>query len=312
VTEEYGINFAPDGRSFVTSIGASQSTVWVHDAGGARQITSEGYSFRPSISADGKKVYYLVRGTSTGSFISGGLWVADLSSGQTQRLLPDFQLEYYSLSPDGQQVAFVDDRAQGVWLASLSARTAPRRVSTIASWHVFFGAPGELIVDGGEKGGAISVYRVGEDGSGEQKLLSTSDIFPFSVSPGGQYVVAQDTRAWNSLKAYSRDNAAPIVVCPACSPPQGTDPRPPDMTWSPDGKYAYLKIDGSMYALPVPAGSSLPRIPRSGFVSKATVAAVPGVRLVSNEASVFPGPDPSIYAFTKVTTQRNIYRVPVP
>jgi len=41
------------------------------------------------------------------------------------------------------------------------------------------------------------------------------------------------------------------------------------------------------------------------------VAALPGARLISEE-SVFPGPNPSVYAFMKVTTQRNIYRVPVP
>ena len=50
VTQEEGIHFAPDGRSFVTSIGTSQSTLWVHDSRGDRQITSEGYSFWPSIS----------------------------------------------------------------------------------------------------------------------------------------------------------------------------------------------------------------------------------------------------------------------
>ena len=42
-TEEQGLSFAPDGRSFVTSVGASQSTLWVHDAKGDRQITSEGF-----------------------------------------------------------------------------------------------------------------------------------------------------------------------------------------------------------------------------------------------------------------------------
>ena len=61
VTQEEGIHFASDGRSFVTSIGASQSTVWVHDSHGDRQMTSEGYSFLPSISPDGRKLYYLVR-----------------------------------------------------------------------------------------------------------------------------------------------------------------------------------------------------------------------------------------------------------
>ena len=52
VTDEEGIHFDPDGRSFVTSIGNRQSTVWIHDDQNShsdRQITSEGFaSFPPS------------------------------------------------------------------------------------------------------------------------------------------------------------------------------------------------------------------------------------------------------------------------
>jgi hypothetical protein len=40
------------------------------------------------------------------------------------------------------------------------------------------------------------------------------------------------------------------------------------------------------------------------------MAALPGARRVS-DGSVYPGPDPSMYAFTKVAAQRNIYRVPL-
>ena len=56
----------------------------------------------------------------------------------------------------------------------------------------------------------------------------------------------------------------------------------------------------------------MPPLPASGLESKDALTALPGARLVSEEANVFPGPDPSIYAFTKVTTQRKIYRVTVP
>src|SRR5262249_14697719 len=61
VTEEQGIQFDPDGRSFVTAIGNRQSTIWIHDSRGERQVTSERFVFLPSISADAKKLYYLVR-----------------------------------------------------------------------------------------------------------------------------------------------------------------------------------------------------------------------------------------------------------
>lgn len=59
VTAEEGLHVAPDGRSLVTSIGSSQGTVWVHDARGERQVTSEGFAFLPSISPDHTKLYYL-------------------------------------------------------------------------------------------------------------------------------------------------------------------------------------------------------------------------------------------------------------
>jgi serine/threonine protein kinase len=72
-TEEQGLSFDPDGRSFVTSVGASQSTLWVHDAKGDRQITSEGFAFLPSFSGDGKTLYYLVRARANRRFVSGEL-----------------------------------------------------------------------------------------------------------------------------------------------------------------------------------------------------------------------------------------------
>jgi uncharacterized protein YjiK len=86
---------------------------------------------------------------------------------------------------------------------------------------------------------------------------------------------------------------------------------PSRLSWTPDGRFLYLISAGSTYAIPLQPGQMLPPIPASGFPSKEAVAALPGARLISEER-VWPGPNPSIYAFTKVATQRNIYRVPVP
>jgi hypothetical protein len=55
----------------------------------------------------------------------------------------------------------------------------------------------------------------------------------------------------------------------------------------------------------------LPAIPAGGITSTEGVAALPGARLISEQDRPVPGPNPSTYAFTKVSTQRNIYRVPV-
>ncbi len=164
-TEE-GIHFAPDGRSFVTSIGTSQSTLWVHDSSGDRQITSEGYVFMPSLSPDGKKLYYLVRSYGLRSWNQGGLWVADLETGQRQRLFADVQMIHYSISADGQRVVFVPVDEQGrnpVWLASLNGQLPPREVGTMEAAAAFFGAPGEVLLAGQQ-----DFYRVSHQGRRER------------------------------------------------------------------------------------------------------------------------------------------------
>ena len=51
--------------------------------------------------------------------------VADLESGQRQRLLPDFLMRHYTISADGRRVVFVasDDAGRTpVWLAALNVR----------------------------------------------------------------------------------------------------------------------------------------------------------------------------------------------
>jgi hypothetical protein len=255
----------------------------------------------------------LIRAAGTASFIAGGLWVVDLASGQRQRLLPDFQMRHYSISGDGRRVVFVASDEKGhapVWLADLNGPTAPQRIATPNSWGAWFGAPGEVVFEGEEKGSLV-VYRIKEDGTGLQKMVPTSNLFAFGVSPDGRWVAAQDSRTWNALYAFPAGSGAPTLICASCSPPQGTDPKPPDMGWTPDGRFLYLKIAGSTYAIPLQPGQPMPLIPASGFQSKDAVAAVPGARLISEKDNVFPGPNPSIYAFTKIATQRNIYRVPV-
>ena len=317
VTQEEGIEVAPDGRSFVTSIGASQSTVWFHDSRGDRQITSEGYGLYPSISPDGKKLYYLLRAGGARHFRSGELWVADLESGQRQRLLPDFLIQHYTISADGQRVVFVvsDDAGDSpVWLAALNGRSAPRQVTTIDSMKASFVAGGYVLFVGEEKG-ARFIYRVKEDGSEFQKVVRVAIATTFSASPDGKWVVMIPPSTGEMATAsmvYPVSGGSPTLLCVPCSTenPAVRD-GPPGVSWSPDGKFLYLNIQESIYAIPLRPGQMLPPIPASGFRSKQDVAALPGARLIPQQGA-FPGPTPSTYAFTKVSTHRNIFLVSVP
>jgi Tol biopolymer transport system component len=308
-TEE-GIHFAPDGRSFVTSVGTSQSTLWVHDSRGDRQITSEGYVFMPSISADGRKLYYLARSYGLRSWNQGALWVADLETGQRRRLLADFQILHYSIAADGQQVVFVSVDEQGrnpVWLWSLGAQQRPRQVSTMDASAAFFGAPGEVFFAGQKD---FHVYRVKADGSELQKVVTTP-LFPLAVSPDGQWIVVQDPTAWGAMALYPAGAGSPRRLCDGCAPPWGTEPPAFYFGWAPNRAFAYWRIAGATYAIPLQSGQLLPAIPAGAVQSREGVAALPGARLISEQDRSVPGPSPSIYAFVRVSAQRNIYRVPV-
>jgi Tol biopolymer transport system component len=309
-TEE-GIHFAPDGRSFVTSVGTSQSTLWVHDARGDRQITSEGYGFMPSLSADGKKLYYLVRSYGLRSWNQGRLWVADLGTGQRQPLLHEFQIVHYSISSDGHWVAFVAVDEQGrnpLWLAALNGQHPPRQLSTIDALAAFFGAPGEVLFTGQKD---FNGYRVKDDGSELQKIITTP-FLPLAVSPDGQWMAVQDPTAWGALIVYPVRGGSPRRLCDLCAPPWGSEPPKFYFAWAPNSEYAYWNFNGATYAIPLQSGRMLPDVPGGGIQSKERVAAIPGARLISEQDRSVPGPEPSMYAFVKVSTQRNIYRVPVP
>ena len=106
----------------------------------------------------------------------------------------------YTISPDGQRVVFTAVHEKGrtpVWLASLNGQTTPRRLTTMDCWDAYFGAPGEVVFEGEEKGTPF-IYRVKEDGSELQKMLPPPFLVAQGVSPDGRWVPAQDSSAWGA------------------------------------------------------------------------------------------------------------------
>ena len=60
-----------------------------------------------------------------------------------------------------------------------------------------------------------------------------------------------------------------------------------------------------------PRGRMLPDIPPGGFRSEQEMAKYPGVRVIE-AADIAPGLTDDVYAFSKETTQRNLFRIPIP
>jgi serine/threonine protein kinase len=321
-TEEEGIAMWPDGRFFASSVGTMISSVWIHDAGKERQITFEGYGHLPSFSADGKKLYYLLRSSGVRQWASGELWAFDLSTGSRRRVFDDISMAQYEVSRDDARVVFVrtDPGKEGVWVARLDDHVPPAQVSSKPATRAFFGPAGTVVFQA-EEGQTEHLFRVREDGSNLQKVTTEPIIWIMSVSPDRRWAVVWTSGSRGAMRpmdAYPINGGHPVRLCDNCSRVDG--PRvghsPPMLAWSPDGQYVYMALQpsgdtrsqtGKTYAVRLAGTSALP----PPFEDESDMAAVPGMQVIP-QAGIFPGPTPSLYAYTRTTTNRNVYRIPVP
>ncbi len=314
VTEEHGISFAPDGKSFVTSVGESQSALWIHDSKGERQITSEGYAYLPSFSTDTKRLYYLQRSTANRHFVSGELWTIDLQTGKKQRLLPDLMMENYSISPDGKQIVFVnaDNTDRTLWIGSIDGSTPVRMLVNQECNRALFAPNGDIYFAGGGAEG-MHLQKVKADGTGLQKVIPEKATFLYDISPDGKWLAMWTTER-TDIKVYPADGGPPKLVCGGCAS-GGADDRgitPPMLSWSRDGNELYLYSEElhQVYAVPLKSGQPLPPIPPSGISWRAAPPSIAAMRTIPQRA--FMSADQQVYAYLQVTAHRNIYRIPAP
>jgi serine/threonine protein kinase len=313
-TEEQGISFAPDGKSFVTSVGESQSTLWVHDPQRERQITFEGYSYLPSFSSDLKRLYYLQRSKANSRFVSGELWETELETGKKQRLLPDFLMEHYDVSPDGKQVIFITSDGSGrapLWIGAIDGSSSPRRLSDQDCIRALFAPDGDIFFVGGHPGDMF-LQRIQADGTGLHRIIPDPVIFFYAISPDGKWVAA-----WVGVDVnlYPATGGTATRVCTGCAS-GGAENRgvtPPLINWSRDGKALYLFSEGAShtYLVPLQDGQILPNLPAAGLDLRRVEENLSDSRLIAHDRA-FMSPSPAVYAYPTVTSHRNIYRIPVP
>jgi len=320
-TSEASIAMAPDGKSFVTAVGSVDTTVWVHDHDGDHQVSSEGNATQPAFSPDGTKLYFLMANGQTTGF---ELWEKELASGKTERLLPGYSMDGYSVSQDGKQIAFAmtgeGDRS-GLWVAPANRRSSPVRIASSANRpsasvrigtsamedSPFFLPGGDLVFRAVDEGGTNFLYRVKSDGTDRRKISPESVFDLVAISPDGQWAVAAaqaaDPEHTVSTKAYPLAGGDPVPLCgDYCVP-----------VWDVRGEFFLVNYvfndKENTYVLPLRHGTELPKLPAAGIARMEDItnakptAVIP--HIVSSAAS------PSVYAFVQQTTRRNLYRIPL-
>jgi hypothetical protein len=146
------------------------------------------------------------------------------------------------------------------------------------------------------------------DGSGRRKVIPDRIIDVEAVSPDGRWVVigepSSDEEHTTITKAVAVDGGASSL--PLCIDYCTFD-------WDASGKYVYLSVlpgAQSGYALPVLHDLGLPKLPPAGltrsqdFTNPKTNIAFPW--------AVQSAVNPSVYAYTRETTRRNLYRIQMP
>jgi serine/threonine protein kinase len=318
-TEEEGLALAPDGASLLTSIGSRQSSMWIRDAGGEREISGEGYAFVPTLpngssqpfSADGGRVFYLIRRGASRSPApedrSGSLWMTDLSTGRSQPLFPEHRIVGYDLARDNRRIAFaaLDERGTPhVWVGSIEGQSTPRQMSRLPADNPRF-AGNELLCIGND-GAARFIYRI-RDGGELEKLVDRSVLFLMSASRDGAWLIGRvatdDGRAAQATLAFPMAGGAPVTVCDLC-----------EADWTPDGASLVLRLTGDQQqqrtVLIADTDQVLRRLPPKGIQSEADLSRLAVQRKI--DGFVYPaGGDAQLIAFSRVTIHRNIYRVPI-
>ena len=317
-TEEEGIAVAQDGRSLVTSAGIRQSSVWLHDAKGDRQISFEGLAAVPGLgvgfsaarsvfSPDRKKLFYLARKEGSRAWKSGELWMADLETGRRESVLPGILMGDFDLAPDGTRVAFASLNEQGnsrVWIAALDHHAPPQQVTSIESDNPSFSPAGTLFFRGRE-GESDIAYSVELNDAMPHKISAEPVPDFYAVSPDGEWLLMR----LSVVTAQPVRGGPKVRICDFC-----------EVGWGADDKFFYVRLrdigemsGGKVYVIALPAGKSLPALPPSGIKSAEDLKGLNVVSVIdmTGISNFAPGPNPSTYAYARLTVQRNLFRIPL-
>jgi len=310
-TEEEGIAMSPDGKSLLTSVGVQDNTIWIHDTGGDRQLSSEGNAFATWFSQDGNKLYYLMQ---SGQNPAIEIWSKELSSGKSERIvsasaiLPGAILEFYDVSHDGKQVAFsMKDRngTSHVWLAPTDHRSSPRQLASATSQDTPRFLPNGDLVLRSTEGEQNFIYRTRPDGSERRKISPDPILDLHSLSPDGRWLTAfnkgTDDEHAGGASAIPLDGGPSIRVCNTYCLPR----------WDLSGKFFWLSfpVTGETYMLPVNPARSLPDFPPGGINAEADLKKDKRIVVIHQQIDSAVGPN--YYSYTRQNTRRNIYRIPL-
>ncbi|MGD0798819.1 MAG: winged helix-turn-helix domain-containing protein [Acidobacteriaceae bacterium] len=314
-TDEQGVAVEPTGQAVITSVGAHESAVWIHDGAGERQLSSEGEvvggSCCAAFSRDGSSIYYLLRREEGPG---AELWRTAVDSGKSEAVFPGVSILSFDLSADGKEVTYAAaaaGRSTGLWLAPLDRSLPPSKVGNTGGRWPHFGPRGQIFFEATE-GNSNYLEQMNRDGSNRSKVFSYPIVEFQGVSPGRRWVMAvvprTPERDFPAVMAIPLDGRLARRMCASYCFPR----------WSTDGRFLFVPVvepsgtgPGRSLAIPVGPGERLPDLPAGGIAPLAEPSVVRGTQSVGR-GELVPGKDPGHYAWVQYAVHRNLYRISLP
>ncbi len=304
-TSQTGIAMAPDGKSVITSVGSAVSAVWLHDAAGEHQVSMEGNTAAPVLSADGKRLYFLQENAQIHGY---ELWLKEAGNSRAVPLLPGYAISDYSISNDGKLIAFTSEseKRPAIWVAGADHRFPPKRLSSDGVEDSPLFLPNGDLVFRSIEGPANFLWRMKADGTGRQRVLPQRILDLKNVSPDGRWVIAtvpsgEDTVPVATV-AFAMDGSTQITLYKGYC----------QLLWDSASKEVYFVSDafrGRTVRLPIRKDTGLPKL-SADQLDALDSSKVPKSDIFEKEIEAVA--NPSVYAFVRRDTRRNLYRIPLP
>ena len=198
-------------------------------------------------------------------------------------------------SPDGESKL-------RLWLAPLDRRSPPRRIPGIEGDQPVFGATGEVFFRRVEGTSAFLTCPGRRRQAAES--LRRAYCCPIGRIPDRNWLALGS----GGVVIFRVDGGAPLRTQIRASATT--------LSWSGDGKHLFVRGKGpanmdKAYILPLSPGQMVPESIVHGLPSEQEILKLPGARVIPL-SNVVPGPTADMYAFTRQSVQRNLYRIPVP
>jgi Tol biopolymer transport system component len=311
--EEEGLAVAPDGKSLITSIGVRQSSVWLKDASGDRRLPVEGSASLPTFSADGHRLYFLVKKANSAG--STELWTRDVATGKSDPVLTGQKIVDYDISPDQKNIVFTVRTGSGmaIFTEPVDRGSAPHLLTKDGDSVSFAGSTDVVFRQLGDKNGYLA--RIHADGTGLERITETPILGKMgNTSPDGEWAVAagltDPSKSPGTYAVSLRDGSRRFLCQGAC-----------EVRWSGDGKFMFvtlgrapaderisLSTPGRTLVIPLPRGLAAAAIPEAGFNLSSNE--FPGIQVIRQE-EISPGSDANTYAYTTSEFQGNLFRIPL-